>query len=133
MDLTLPPLVIPHTLPGPSVNDLTTRLGRAYERMMAYTEAEGELMATAYSVRNRASVLSNRLQDTHFPNPKRVKAVDDVWVLANQRLVDLSNIKKALHYELYEAKKEAGQSCPPRATPVKTIAEWDAELLVVAA
>ncbi len=126
----LPPLVIPQTQTV-VLHDVTTRLGRAYERRAAFVASVGKQSAETVQVlvdaaNARSSFIglpSKRDQDLLRECRECVKA-------CYKRLQDLEDIRDALEYEVAEAKREEGRGENQYPKPTKTLGEWDAELMI---
>lgn len=105
-----PPFYIPKGLPEP-LHDLDTRLGRAYERYMAFEEKE----YTSSSARLKG------LYSTCGEGDK----YDRLIKVCDNRLDAILEIKRALLYELSLAKKAEGQRGPIFKKPKRTVEDWD--------
>lgn len=119
-ELTLPTLYI-SVRPTNTANDPQERLAQAYVRLSAFEvhdypnqlkEAEDLL-----NLAQRARGEKNWGDRFAIPMAEALK-----------RKKDLLEVKKALEYEVYEAKVACGQSVSPMPKCSKTLAQWDHEL-----
>jgi len=120
------PLTIPVQREGeePSVNDLSTRLGRAYERLSAFMESENCKQSRA-AWDARVDIYKNTDYFRRYDTPDLRK----LELEAKKRQEDIEDIIRALHQELHEARLEATGSAPPlRFKCKKTLEQWDREL-----
>ncbi len=130
-DTLLPKLHIPETMKYGPEHDVSTRLGRAYERMIAFTEMETSLVQE--NTQQTMAVGNGQVtrMQALFIHADYAPADDTSYALIDalsKRRKDIQSIKDALQYELAEAKQEAGQWKNVLRKPAKSIAEWDAEL-----
>ncbi len=132
--MSLPPLRIPHQRQE-VVEDLGTRLGRAYERLGAWKEGEAsKQFETAFKAQIAWQERMDRIKHAAWEkdrDPTEAELADTKAKVeeCKQRIKDIEEITRALNYEMGQAKQEAGHHPCLIRKPTKTLEEWDVELI----